>query len=102
MHFGVRRDAVRDAARAFLAAETATSPAPPMPHLLDRRMLRPLHDLTAAVTPLHAVLFAAIAQLPDGMEFILQMRADLLVRKKREGWGRAGGRAGGWLRWRSP
>ena len=25
-------------------------------------------------------LFAAIAQLPDGMEFILQMRADLLVR----------------------
>ena len=85
MHFGVRRDAVRDAARAFLAAESApasapAAPTPPLTNLLDRRMLRPLHDLAAAVTPLHAVLFAAIAQLPDGMEFILQMRADLLVR----------------------
>jgi len=70
VHFGVRSDKARQAARAYLAAGDAGSNG-------DRREQRLLQELAAAVRPVHAVLFSAISQLPEGMEFILQVRTDL-------------------------
>jgi len=70
VHFGVRSDKAQQAARAYLAAGDAGGDG-------DRREQRLLQELTAAVRPVHAVLFSAISQLPEGMEFILQVRTDL-------------------------
>ena len=72
--FGVDPRAVQEAARQY-----AAGPPSPPPDELNRRTLRQLQTLERTLVPPHATLFATLSQLPDGMQFILQLRADVLV-----------------------
>jgi hypothetical protein len=75
-HFGARHEAVRAAAVAYVAAVDGSDGAAGD----RRRLLRALRELAGSTTPVHAALFAAVAQLPTGMEFVLRVRADLQAR----------------------